>query len=53
MLDFSKLNDDELKLLERLLSKAIGQFDGEVAPPFRVEFVNSNIETDAAAERQA
>jgi hypothetical protein len=52
-MDLSKLNDEEIALLERLLSKASGQFEGDVAPPFRVEFVNSNIETDAAAERQA
>jgi hypothetical protein len=49
--DLSKLNDAELEWLERLLSKAAGQFDGDVAPPFRVEFVNRRqnvIESNAA-----
>jgi hypothetical protein len=50
MLDLSKLNDDKLELLERLLKKAAGEFDGDVAPRFRVEFVNRNtIESNAAA----
>jgi hypothetical protein len=50
MLDLSKLNDDKLELLERLLKKATGEFDGDVAPPFRVEFDNRNtIESNAAA----
>jgi hypothetical protein len=45
VLDLSKLNDDELELLERLLSKAAGQFDGEVV---RIEFVNGNTAAEAA-----
>jgi hypothetical protein len=50
ILDLSKLNDDKLELLERLLKKAAGEFDGDVAPRFRVEFVNRNtIESNAAA----
>ena len=47
MIDLSKLNDEEIKLFERLLAKAMGQFEGEVAPPFRVEFINGNTETNA------
>jgi hypothetical protein len=39
-MDLSKLTDEEIKLLERLMLKAAGELVGDVAPPFRVEFVN-------------
>jgi hypothetical protein len=51
-MDLSKLNDEEIALLERLLEKAMGQFEGEVAPPFRVEFVNGKTETNAAEPKK-
>jgi hypothetical protein len=48
--DLSKLDDDadhlsrlsaeELALFEKLLLKIAGAFEGDVVPPFRVEFVN-------------
>jgi hypothetical protein len=51
-MDLSKLNDDELKLLERILAKASGLFEGEIAPPFRVEFVDGKTETNAAEPKK-
>ena len=38
--DFSRLSDEELELLERMLLKAAGEFTGDVVPPFRIEFVD-------------
>jgi hypothetical protein len=46
-MDLSRLTDSELELLERLLAKASGAFHGEISPPFRVEFVDGNTETNA------
>jgi hypothetical protein len=49
--DLARLNGAELELLERLLSKAAGELEGDVTPPFRIErvFVDGNtIETNAA-----
>jgi hypothetical protein len=43
-MDLSKLADGELKLLERLLEKAKGQFEGEICPV--VEFVDCKSETN-------
>jgi hypothetical protein len=38
--DLSKLTDDELELLERLLAKAAGELlDGDVVPTIRIERV--------------
>ena len=39
MYDLSRLSDDELALLERILKKAAGGFEGDVCPPFRIEFI--------------
>ena len=43
MTDLSKLTDDELELLEKLLAKAAGEFEGDAVPTFRVvrEFVDT------------
>ena len=52
MTDLSRLTDEELELLGRLLLKAAGEFDGDVIPQFRIvrEFVDgSTIENDADA----
>ena len=50
VMDLSKLNDEEIKLLERLMLKAAGQLDGAVVAPFVVEFINGNtIENDTDA----
>ena len=43
-MDLSRLSDDELKLLERLLSKAAGLFHGDVDVPFRIELVRQIVE---------
>jgi hypothetical protein len=40
VMDLSKLNDEEIKLLERLLLKAAGELFGDVVPAFKIEFVN-------------
>jgi len=48
--DLSKLNDDELALLERLIAKAEGRFAGDKNPAFKIEFVErgqSMIESNA------
>jgi hypothetical protein len=37
--DLSRLDDSELALLERLLSKAAGEHDDVVVPTFRMERV--------------
>ena len=37
--DLSKLTDDELELLGRLLLKAAGEFEGDAVPTFRIERV--------------
>jgi hypothetical protein len=37
--DLSKLTDDELELLEKLLAKAAGEFEGDAVPTFRIERV--------------
>jgi hypothetical protein len=52
MYDLSKLDDAELRLLEQLLKKAAGEFEGDVIPPFRIEFINrqSNAADDALAK---
>jgi hypothetical protein len=41
--DLSRLSDEELKLLGRLLLKAAGEFEGDAVPTFRVvrEFVDT------------
>jgi hypothetical protein len=39
MYDLSRLSDDEIALLERILKKAAGGFEGEITPPFKIEFV--------------
>jgi hypothetical protein len=46
--DLSRLSDDELKLLERLLSKAAGLFHGDVDIPFRIELVRQIVDPNAA-----
>jgi hypothetical protein len=48
--DLSRLTDEELALLERLLSKAAGEIVGDVIPQFRVmrEFVDTAEPTDDA-----
>jgi hypothetical protein len=47
--DLSRLSAEELALFEKLLLKISGEFTGDVAPPFRVEFVNRNTsETNSA-----
>ncbi|HWY87090.1 MAG TPA: hypothetical protein VNX28_10215 [Gemmataceae bacterium] len=38
MYDLSRLSDDEIALLERILKKAAGGFEGEITP-FKIEFV--------------
>jgi hypothetical protein len=48
-MDLSKLTDEEIELLERLLLKAAGEFVGDVTPPFRIEFVD-RVESNAAAD---
>jgi hypothetical protein len=42
-MDLTRLNDDELKLLERILKKAAGEIVGDVVPQFRVvrDFVDT------------
>jgi hypothetical protein len=37
--DLSRLSDDEMRLLERLLTKAAGEHDEAVFAPFVIEFV--------------
>ena len=40
MYDLSRLSDDEIALLERILKKAAGELEGEITPPpFKIEFV--------------
>jgi len=39
MYDLSRLSDDEIALLERILKKASGELEGDVCPPFRIEFI--------------
>jgi hypothetical protein len=53
-MDLSKLTDDEIELLERLLSKAAGEIVGDV-PSFRIErvFVDGNTNEIDAAEPTA
>jgi hypothetical protein len=54
--DLSRLSDDELELLGRLLLKAAGEFEGDVNPPFRIEFVERGqnlIESKAAEDALA
>jgi hypothetical protein len=49
--DLSRLSDDELKLLERLLSKAAGLFHGDVDVPFRIELVRQIVDPNADEEK--
>jgi hypothetical protein len=46
--DLSRLSAEELALFEKLLLKIAGEFTGDVAPPFRIEFINRNSETNSA-----
>ena len=39
--DLSRLTDDELALLEKLIAKAEGKCEGRIIPPFIVEFVEA------------
>jgi hypothetical protein len=39
--DLSRLDDDELALLEKLIAKAEGKCEGRIIPPFIVEFVEA------------
>jgi hypothetical protein len=48
MCDLSKLDAAELELLERLLRKAAGEFDGDVDVPFRIELVRKIVDPNAA-----
>ena len=50
MLDLSKLSDDEIELLERLLLKAAG----EPAPTFRIEreFIDAADDTVIVCEKR-
>jgi hypothetical protein len=50
-MDLSLLTDSEIELLDRLLSKAAGQFEGDVVPAFKIEFLERGqrmIESSAA-----
>jgi hypothetical protein len=53
MYDLGKLNDEELELLERLLSKAAGEHDNVVVPTFRIvrEFVDAAADANYVVER--
>ena len=46
--DLSRLTEAELELLEKLIAKAEGKFEGRIIPPFIVEFVDAGpIESNA------
>jgi hypothetical protein len=47
-MDLSKLNDEEIKLLEQLMLKATGELVGDVVPAFKIEFVRQIIDSNAA-----
>ena len=40
-MDLSLLTDSEVELLEKLIAKAEGNFEGRIIPPFIVEFVEA------------
>ena len=50
-MDLSLLTDSELELLEKLIAKAEGKFEGKIIAPFIVEFVDAGpIESNADAD---
>jgi hypothetical protein len=40
-MDLSLLTDSDVELLEKLIAKAEGNFEGRIIPPFIVEFIKA------------